>query len=426
MVPPMNQDYSGARDGRSTEQRELEELRAEVAALRALVGAAMPPPVVVGVSRAFPENGTAGPPREMVTVHAPDGTYVWVSPGSERLLGFTPDELNGRDPYDLIHPEDVPAIEQGHRALLDTPGATVRLLFRMQREDGEHIWLETRARSIAEEPDGATRRMVAHTREVADRLHDSRLAATLQRRHRVLLEATQAVSWEVDPATFRFTYVEASTETILGYPGERWLEPDFWIEHVHPEDRDAAVSFCKAKTNAGEDHEFTYRMLGGDGTIRWIRDYVRIELTGGEVSLLHGALVDVTDMHERDEIARLRNKAVSRLLGSYGGILYRRADDDAWTLEYVTDGCQKLTGHRPIDLLYSMAARYIDIVHPEDLVRVVGEFARARDASLQHIELRYRIRTRDGAVRNVLDLADITYLPDGNIDMVEGMLLVEA
>lgn len=422
----MTEQHSPFVDARTADQRELEQLRAEVAALKSIVGAAMPEGVGGGVSPALQAAGAIKPFNEMITVHAPDGTYVWVSSGAERLLGFTPEELLGRDPYDLIHPQDIPVIEQAHRSLLDHPDSTVRVVFRMQREDGEEVWLETFARSIAEEEGGAARRLVAYSREVTDQVQASGHAAGLERRYRVLLEATQAIAWEVDPATFNFKEVDASTPEILGYPRERWLSPNFWVEHVHPEDRDRAVDFCKAKTAAGRDHEFTYRMLGGDGTIRWIRDYVRLVTQDGKVSLLHGALVDITDLHERDEIARLRNKAVSRLLGSYGGILYRRADDDAWTLEYVTDGCQKLTGYRPIDLLYSMAARYIDIVHPEDLVRVVGEFARARDAALEHLEIRYRVVAKDGSVRNVLDLADITYLPDGNIDIVEGMVLVEA
>ncbi len=402
---------------RSDGPGQWEALQTELAALKSLVGAMVPPAVL-------PPHAPS-PSREMVTIHAPDGTYVWVSPGSIGLLGLAPEELLGRDPYDLIHPEDIPHVEQAHRRLLDEPGCAVRIALRMVREDGELIPVEASARSLQDEDGGAARRMVAHIREVAGTGNGEPGDAALERRYRVLLEATKAVAWEVDPATFNFTHVDASAPSILGYPRERWLQPGFWTEHVHPEDRDRAVEFCKTKTGAGEDHEFTYRMLGGDGTIRWVSDYVRLGTVDGKLSFLHGVLVDVTDLHERDEIARLRNRAVSRLLGSYGGILYRRCDDDSWTLEYVTDGCQKLTGHRPIDLLYNMTARFIDIVHPDDLVRVVGEFARARDAALGHIELRYRIRAKDGTVTNILDLADITYLPDGNIDLVEGMMLVE-
>lgn len=39
-----------------------------------------------------------------------------------------------------------------------------------------------------------------------------------------------AILWEGDPDTLKFTYVSESAESILGYPLVQWFEePDFWV-----------------------------------------------------------------------------------------------------------------------------------------------------------------------------------------------------
>jgi PAS domain S-box-containing protein len=47
---------------------------------------------------------------DLVCLHEPDGRYVYISPSCRRLLGYEPEELLGKDPYDLFHPEDLQRI----------------------------------------------------------------------------------------------------------------------------------------------------------------------------------------------------------------------------------------------------------------------------------------------------------------------------
>jgi PAS domain-containing protein len=48
--------------------------------------------------------------RDLVCLHDLDGKYIYVSPSSKTLLGYTPDELVGTSLYDLINPPDVERI----------------------------------------------------------------------------------------------------------------------------------------------------------------------------------------------------------------------------------------------------------------------------------------------------------------------------
>src|SRR4028119_2170173 len=56
---------------------------------------------------------------------------------------------------------------------------------------------------------------------------------------RDFVQGLNAIVWERDPATSRYTFVSQQAEAILGYPVEQWLsEPNFWSHHLHPEDRE--------------------------------------------------------------------------------------------------------------------------------------------------------------------------------------------
>ena len=64
-----------------------------------------------------------------------------------------------------------------------------------------------------------------------------------------LIESVRGIVWEVDPETGRFRFVSQQAERLLGYPVKRWLEePDFWPDHMHPDDRNWAPGFCRAET----------------------------------------------------------------------------------------------------------------------------------------------------------------------------------
>jgi PAS domain-containing protein len=69
-------------------------------------------------------------------------------------------------------------------------------------------------------------------------VRDAHESAVAEPDYRRLLESVNAIVWRADPRTFQTTYASRVAVTLLGYPLEMWTEvPNFWIEHVHPDDR---------------------------------------------------------------------------------------------------------------------------------------------------------------------------------------------
>ena len=91
---------------------------------------------------------------DLVAHHHPDGRYEWVSASSEALLGYRPEELVGRDPYDLFHPEDVERIRtESHDLLLDGRQRSTLIRYRIRHRDGHYLWFESLTETLRDEGD---------------------------------------------------------------------------------------------------------------------------------------------------------------------------------------------------------------------------------------------------------------------------------
>jgi len=126
-----------------------------------------------------------------------------------------------------------------------------------------------------------------------------------QQRFESLVNSIEGIVWEADPVTFRFSFVSAHAERILGYRAEDWYDEGFWATHIHPDDRDATVRYCAAQTKIGANHTFEYRMLAKDGRVVWLKDSVSVAIHEGQPALLRGIMVDVTEQKRAEEALRL-------------------------------------------------------------------------------------------------------------------------
>lgn len=103
------------------------------------------------------------------------------------------------------------------------------------------------------------------------------------------------IVWEGDPETFKFNYVSASAETLLGYPVQFWLNDAFWANTiVHPADRADAIAYCALATAKGKDHDFVYRAVKANGSTVWLHDVVKVILgPSGIPARLQGLMFEV-------------------------------------------------------------------------------------------------------------------------------------
>lgn len=139
------------------------------------------------------------------------------------------------------------------------------------------------------------REMIAAVDEREKSLNENRA------RYRDLVNSIDGIVWELELNNFRFTFVSDQVESILGYTAQEWLEEeDFWLKHVHEEDREWVLSFCALETEARRDHDFEYRMIDRDGRSVWLKDFVTVILEDDKPVRLRGVMFDITKRKEAE------------------------------------------------------------------------------------------------------------------------------
>jgi diguanylate cyclase (GGDEF)-like protein/PAS domain S-box-containing protein len=109
------------------------------------------------------------------------------------------------------------------------------------------------------------------------------------------------------------------------------------------------------------------------------------------------------------------------LLGNLDGMVYRCRDDAQWTMEFVSEGCQRLTGYTPAELLLNGRISYEELTHPEDRQRV-RQAIHAAIAARERFDVEYRIRRADGVVRWVWERGIAVRDAHDRIEALEGIV----
>jgi two-component system cell cycle sensor histidine kinase/response regulator CckA len=216
-----------------------------------------------------------------------------------------------------------------------------------------------------------------------------------------LPENLDPVMWEADPVTFQFTYVSRGAERFLGYTLEDWLtRPAFWVDVLHPDDRERAVNECQTAVRECRDHDFDYRVLAADGRVLRVRDLVRVICNeSGQATALHGVMLDITERDRKDlEASERRARTQLALTAALMGVweLDLAADRLHWS-----DSLAAIFGLSPAQAPTTID-EFTAVIHPDDRAAATEGLARA-------------IRERTDLVNEFR-----TIWPDGSVHWIAG------
>ncbi len=104
---------------------------------------------------------------DMISKHDRNGLFTYVSPACYALLGYRDDELIGKSPFHLYHPDDMQRMLD-NQELLYTHIDENTITYRIRRKDDSYRWFETTRRVVFNEGD-RTQTIVAVSRDITPR-----------------------------------------------------------------------------------------------------------------------------------------------------------------------------------------------------------------------------------------------------------------
>ena len=162
--------------------------------------------------------------RDLVCLHDLESNYLYVSPSSETLLGYTPNELIGKSPYDLIHPEDAEWLrEEVHRRLLKGETGII-VEYRMRKRAGEYCWFETMAQTVTA-PDGKVIQLQTVSRDISKRKEAEAETREAQEELARLLMSEQEARRDADAARVEAEHASRAKDEFLQMVSHEFRTP---------------------------------------------------------------------------------------------------------------------------------------------------------------------------------------------------------
>ena len=135
-----------------------------------------------------------------------------------------------------------------------------------------------------------------------------------------LIDNTPAIIYATVPSgDFKMTFVSNNAYNVLGYrPEEMLADPNFWFDHIHPDDAPTIFSSLAQLFVEGErTYEYRFRTAGGEFV--WMHD--RLRLIRDE----HGTPVEVigslTDITARKQMEQKQQQLIARLSEAHEQLL---------------------------------------------------------------------------------------------------------
>lgn len=253
------------------------------------------------------------------------GIWLW-EPYTEKLyfnrnylsmLGYGDTDF----PYDvsswtgLMHPDDEKTIVPMQHKIIESPdhGESFDTRFRLKTKSGEYMWIHSKGFVVCRDETGKAIRLAGIHIDLDTSEAIVNKLAIHHDRMRFALDTAKDGLWDWTPSTGDVYYSPRYVE-MFGYdPTDYPQRLEAWIERVHPDDKEATVTWQLEFINnpeMGDTFECVYRFLAANGSYKWIlgRGKVTRRDPEGKAVRVVGLHTDITELRNTQEsLAHLIN-----------------------------------------------------------------------------------------------------------------------
>ncbi|MDP2898845.1 MAG: PAS domain S-box protein, partial [bacterium] len=326
-----------------------------------------------------------------------DGNLVFVNNAFAGMHGYSPKELVGRHRSIFHAPEQMAACEAAARKVREGAGFTGEV-WRLRR-DGT-VFLGFMQSSLIRIEDGKPIAVVATLRDITHaKRAEEEFRAAKESLDELVSRSPAIIYRSKTSGRFGALFISENVSSVLGYDPEEFTgQPDFWADHVHPEDRARVLRELQHVFEAGYHvHEYRFRHKGG--RYRWLHDELRLirDAAGNPMHII-GYCLDITDRKEADEALRASEEKYRTLVDqSIEGIVIAQGLPPR--LVFANQGLGRMTGYS-VEELTSLSREEIEgLVHPEDREMFFGRFAKRLAGETVPAHYEVRVVRKDGASR---------------------------
>lgn len=248
--------------------------------------------------------------NELMVLADLQGKFTRVNPAWTAALGWTTKELTSRQYFDFIHPDDLERTIAEAQLLNTGTHQTITFENRYRCRDGSYRWLSWYAKSDLEAGE-----IVATARDVTQQKEQAEALRVSEERLRLVMDAANDAIWDADLKTGTIWWNEAYNRAFGVRPKDTATSWDWWIEHIHPEDRQRVQStLMKAVDDCDDRWVCEYRYRRTDGAYATVLDRALLACDEhGKTARLLGAMLDLSEQKKTEQALRAQEQTIRRL-----------------------------------------------------------------------------------------------------------------
>jgi PAS domain S-box-containing protein len=363
---------------------------------------------------------------DLVVLLDAQGTFLYCTPSSERVLGYTLVDVVGRNATEFVLPDDVPIVLQTLQDAVQAPQVSMPLVkYRVWHQDGSVRVFEAVTTSLLNDP--IVQGVVVNCRDVSDRHKTEEELRQSELRF-------QRMAANVPGVIYRYLQRADGSDAITyinsGCRGLYELEPEAIEQDAqliwalfHPDDIASLHTSIARSTATLEPWQWEGRIITPSGRLKWIRGLARPERQANGDTLWDGLAVDISDRKQQEaeyqQMAeawqqseeRFRSLSLCAPIGIY------MADSEG-NGTWANPRLGAIAGCDENELL---GPGWAQLIHPEDQAQAIGRWQAYHTSIRPHSQRyypfthEYRLQRPDGNVRWVRSTSAPLFDDAGNL-----------
>jgi diguanylate cyclase (GGDEF)-like protein/PAS domain S-box-containing protein len=321
-----------------------------------------------------------------------DFRRVYVSPASREILGYEPDELIGKCPADMAHPEDAENVVLSYHDLLDRPGP-LTTVSRIRHRDGHWVWIEVHKRALLDPQTGAPIGIIGTLRDISARkAADDAVRASEALLRGVFdhtLDCLLVIAIGVDGSFVLQTYNPAAAAAINCPVGDMNGKP--LLEVLSSPVAAALQLNLESCVATGQVSDYEDEVIFGNGQRKWDITLAPIFDEHARVVRIIITARDTTEKKLAADLVRESQERYRLIADNVADLVVRLGRD--LVCGFVSPACRELLGYEPEELV---ALSLAEIVHPDDRKAFADDMTRLQ-TSCRIDEFRFRARHAGGS-----------------------------
>lgn len=231
---------------------------------------------------------------DIICTMSSEGEFINVSAASLKILGYSPQELQGRMAVDFVHPDDIASTLSSAEEIINGTEMT-NFENRYIRKDGTIVNLLWSVRW-----DAASAKLYCIAKDATEIKRAESELKIKEQRYRSLVENGADAIVILDSKGFP-NYISPSVKNILGYTEEEALKLNLF-ELLHPEDQQGVIQRmqeCLEKPGVPVEG-YTARIRHKDGSWRWLESTITNLLHDPEINGVVDNFRDVTEKRQSE------------------------------------------------------------------------------------------------------------------------------